>query len=182
MIDIHNENKVRWNEMSEAMQDEIIRHESCGAIIEWIGFNGWMKTNTPSAARQCQAYRIRPGTEVPPLSTRPSDEMDLTQLCKPFIVLHPETVAALKAWEHGVEFLCSDGNWIILQNPSWMRGSCYRAMPAPTLNLIERVGSTSGQTSTVHHLWEALIAAQALIETMDHGDPALLAAYNEAIK
>jgi len=179
MIDIHNENQVLWRKMSEAMQDEIIRQESCGAIIEWIGFNGWRETNTPAAGRSVQAYRIRPGTEVPPLSTRPNDEMDLTQLCKPFMALHPETVAALKAWEHGVEFLFSDGEWFEVCEEIRSPGACYRAMPVPKPNLIEREGS-SWELSSLTLI--ALIAAHALIQTMQGGDPKLRAAYDDAIK
>jgi len=68
---------------------------------------------------------------APAPSTRPADEMDLTALCKPVMAWHPDTLAEMKAWTHGIECLCSNGRWAPAPQPNWIKNICYRAKPAP---------------------------------------------------
>ena len=56
---------------------------------------------------------------------------------------------------------------------------CYRAKPAPKPNLIER---TTGHCLYPPNTKTALLAAHALIATMQGGDPVLRKAYEEVIK
>ena len=62
-------------------------------------------------------------------STRPADEMDLTALCKPFGLLHPDTQAALTEWPHGSELF--NGEWRGSMGNYPLQTLAYRAKPAP---------------------------------------------------
>ena len=186
MIDIHNEVSTSWGNMPQDVREEIIRQESLGGLTECFdpfSKDRWKPNTEPANSRALNCYRIRPGTEVPPASTRPADEMDLTQLCKPVMFWHPETMAAMRAWQHGWVYLTDDGPlWQPIQNPGWARAKTYRAKPAPAPNLIEREGNLPISASSKFVLWQALRAAHALIATMSGGDPELRKAYEEAIK
>ena len=63
------------------------------------------------------------------MADRPADEMDLTTLCKPFGMLHPDTQAALMEWPHGREWF--QGEWIGASNGKPLMAFTYRAKPAP---------------------------------------------------
>lgn len=58
----------------------------------------------------------------------------------------------------------------------------FRAKPAPKPNLIERFGNTPSTGPTSQAVYKALLAVQALIATMQGGDPDLWAAYEGAIE
>jgi len=183
MIDIHNAKQVAWSEMGEATRAEIVRQESCGAVSEWLHYSGWKANDTSLFLRDEGVYRILIGTEVPPISTRPSDEMDLTQLCKPQGLWHKDTRDEMERWGHG---------WELYTRAGWtsVRTKCYfhisyavlRAKPAPAPNRIERLVFIAYNGGTLFDNEYALVAAHALIKTMQGGDPKLLAAYNDAIK
>ena len=187
MIDIHNEVSTSWGNMPQDVREEIIRQESLGGLTECFdpfSKDKWKPNTEPANSRALNCYRIRPGTEVPPASTRPADEMDLTQLCKPFGLLHAETREALLEWPHGWTWFTGSTSWESLVEPCWSPSSTYRAKPAPKPNLIER-----GRIEPFHFafadptpIWYALDAADALIATMSGGDPDLRKAYDEAIK
>ena len=118
------------------------------------------------------------------MTDRPDDEMDLTSLCKPFGLLHPDTQAAFDACQHGVEVYLNYGAWTNLTLPHWRPHLTYRAKPAPVHvpNLIERVGNEPSSTGREHTLWLALHAAHALIATMSDGDAQKRASYEWLIK
>ena len=185
MIDIHNEARVAWRNIDDATKAEIQRQHLAGAKVDfhYHPLKGWacVVHGVPIWA-ELSAYRIHPGTEILPASTRPADEMDLTKLCKPFGLLHAETQAAVREWPYGIRFLNYDGDWQnATQTEFTNKSHCYRAKPAPKLNLVERVSaytSPSNKTPTQ----KALTAAHALIATMSGGDPELRKAYDEAIK
>lgn len=176
-MDIYNTARIAWQNMDEATKAEIVRQQSLGAACEFLGGSGcWNRANSNLSDWRLGIYRIKPGTAI---YYRPADETDLTQLCKPVMALHPETVAALKAWKHGWEALSSVGVWYSPKEPPlWLFGSCYRAKTAPSL--IERI--TTGQLYQSDHFVKALLAAHAFIKTIQGGDPALRKAYEEAIK
>ena len=115
-----------------------------------------------------------------PLSTRPADELDLTKLTRICGEWHPETRAAMEAWPHEYE-LAEDGWQPMCMNPEWQFGTCYRAKPAPTPNLIGR-HKMKLSCDIIADLWEGLSAANDLIATMQGGDPDLWAAFEEAIE
>ena len=67
-------------------------------------------------------------------STRPVDEMDLTQICKPFGMLHADTRVALQAWPHGMECFqdeCFQDWWEHPETDVPSNAFTYRAKPAP---------------------------------------------------
>ena len=182
MIDIHNEARVAWWRVGDATKAEIQRQHLAGAKVDfhYHPLKGWAGVvhGVPIWAG-LSAYRIHPGTEVPPASTRPADEMDLTQLCKPFGLLHAETQAALREWPHGRQWF--DGSaWH--QSSGFTAAGTYRARPAPKPNLIERSIWETDPSTFQGKYATALRAAHTLIATMSGGDPDLRKAYDEAIK
>ena len=116
------------------------------------------------------------------MTDRPDDEMDLTSLCKPFGLLHPDTQAAFDAWPHGVDVYQGDDVWANPTLPHWRPHLTYRAKPAPAPNLIERVGNEPSSTAREYALWLALREAAALMATMSGGDPYKRARYELFIK
>ena len=185
MIDIHNEARVEWWRVDDATKAEITRQECLGAIVNALSniTGSWITSQTYASRgnRYHDAYRIQPGTEVLPAFTRPYDEMDLTQLSRPFGLLHSETQAALREWQHGLNLLCTDGGWRkCTGRPTFTVTTCYRARPAPKPNMIDRI--VTGQPCESDDFVEAIFAAHALIATMSGGDPDLRKAYDEAIK
>ena len=70
MIDIHNEARVDWCYVNDDTKTEIDRQEILGAVVNaYDGYsNSWAKvmTHIKREHRHHNAYRIQPGTEVPP--------------------------------------------------------------------------------------------------------------------
>jgi parvulin-like peptidyl-prolyl isomerase len=183
-LNIHNDGLHTWEDLALKTKVEIEQQELLGGVIEYIYYGKWCKTNLAPEDRKHQIYRVKPGTEVVVGTPLPLDEIDLTQLGKPVVLWHPLTLKAMKTWPHGIERLSPNGSWLTINGPNYDKGICYRAKPAPELNLIDKVQHSQFSVGR-EEIAKALLAANALIEYYeDHkGDfTTLLNLYKEAIK
>jgi hypothetical protein len=183
-VDIFNKALVLWDNLDSKLKAEFFRQERLGAESEFYSFscNVWYLVNIQCKLRATGVYRVKPGTEKPLPTTRPTDELDLLQLCKPVLAWHPETLSAMKAWTHGWKLLTTNGVWVSIEVSSWEKGFCYRAKAEVKQNLIHREGLKSSYKADSYKLWVALDKADRLIKTMTGGDPKLKAAYEKEIE
>lgn len=179
MIDIFNEARTSWRNMGDATKAEIERQEKAGATVQWywLAPGKWVTDQSLRATRLHLSYRIEPGTEVPPMSTRPEAERDIHNLTTPPAFLHDAIWDELDAWDRGWEY------WDGKEWKMW-RGPIHRGVPCPIRavrhkpDLIERIKKRN--FPAYDDVCAALLVADALIRDFDNADNRK--AYEEAKK